>query len=46
MTTTILLAAILLFVMGMFYSVQKGFNQVITGLNAIHEQLRKLDEKK
>jgi len=46
MTNTIILLIILLFLMALFYSVQKGFNQVITGLNAIHEQLRKMDEKK
>ena len=46
MTNTIVLLIILFFVMALFYCVQKGFNQIITGLNAIHEQLRKLDEKK
>jgi hypothetical protein len=46
MIDTIILAVILLFVMALFFLVQKGFNQVITGLNAIHEQLRKLEGKK
>jgi hypothetical protein len=46
MANTIILLAILLFIMALLYCVQKGFNQVIAGLNAIHEQLRKSDEKK
>ena len=46
MTNTIILLAILFFVVALFYCVQKGFNQVIAGLNAVHEQLRKLDQRK
>ncbi len=45
MINTIIIALILLFVLALFYSVPKAFNQVITGLNAIHDQLRKLEEK-
>jgi hypothetical protein len=32
--------------MALFYSIQKGLNQVINYLNAIHEQLRKSDGQK
>jgi hypothetical protein len=46
MANTLILLAILFAVMALFYCVQKGFNQVIVGLNAVHEQLRKLEEKK
>ncbi len=46
MIDTILLALILFFLLVLCYCVQKGFNEVVTGLNAIHEQLRKLGEKK
>ena len=46
MTATIILVAILVFVMALFYCLQKGINQVVTGLNAIHEQLRKLGDLK
>jgi hypothetical protein len=46
MTTTILLIGIQFSLIAVFCCVQKGFNQVISGLNAIHEQLQKLDDRK
>jgi hypothetical protein len=46
MANTIILLLILFFVVALFYGVQKGFNEVIAGLNAIHEQLRKSDGQK
>ena len=46
MANTIILLLILFFVVALFYGVQKGFNEVISGLNAIHEQLRKSDAQK
>ncbi len=46
MANTIILALILFFVIALFYCVQKGFNQLITALNSIHEQLRKPNERK
>jgi hypothetical protein len=46
MITIIVLVAILFFVMALFYCLQKGFNQVVDGLNAIHEQLREVNERK
>ena len=46
MANIIILAVILFFVIALFSCVQKGFNQVITGLSAINEQLRKLEERK
>ena len=42
----VVLFFILLFVMARFYCLQKGFNQVIAGLNAIHEELREMNERK
>ena len=46
MANIIILVLILFFVMALFYCVQKGFNEVISGLNAIHAQLGKLDGQK
>ncbi len=46
MIDTIILALMLFFLVVLCYCVQRGFNEVVTGLNAIHEQLRKLGDKK
>lgn len=46
MLDTIILGLILFFLVVLCYSVQKGFNEVMTALNAIHEQLEKPRDKK
>jgi multisubunit Na+/H+ antiporter MnhC subunit len=42
----VLLTLVFLSVMAVFFLLQKGLYQVITALNIIQEELRKLEEKK
>jgi len=39
MITNILLLVMLFLLMAIFFSLQRGFNQVISGLAAVHQQL-------